>query len=339
MEQNNKKNPLETRSKIISFLKIRGPCLPIHISRETGLSTLFAGAFLSELASDNTVKISNMKVGGSPLYFIPGQESQLENFSNYLQSKEKEAFSILKEKKLLEDRKLEPAIRVALRSIKDFAFPLLLNSPEQILFWRFYSLPEEEAKLMVEKLIEVKPIQLEIIPQPKPEIKQEIKPETSKSKDFDGAQKLKISDIKVEKPKPQIKEIKREAKPEIKKKEVEKPLLTIKEPGKKPEKEKSDFVNKIINFLGSESIELIEEKEYKKKEYEAKIRINSDIGKISFLLIAKDKKTITENDLAIALQKAQSLKVPSFLISTGSLNKKAQAYLDSYSSLIKFRRI
>jgi hypothetical protein len=314
-----KKNPLETRSKIISFLKIRGPSLPIHISRETGVSTLFAGAFLSELASNSEVKISSMKVGGSPLYFLPGQESQLENFSNYLQSKEKEAFSVLKEKKLLEDRKLEPAIRVALRSIKDFAFPLLLNSPEQILFWRFYSLPEEEAKLLVEKLI-VKPIQVEIKKKVE-EKKQEIKP-----------------DIKVEKPKPQIKEIKEE-KPDIKKEEVEKPLLTIKEQAKKPGKEKSNFVNKIINFLESESIELIEEKEYKKKEYEAKIRINSDIGKISFLLIAKDKKTITENDLTIALQKAQSSKMPSFLISTGSLNKKAQAYLDSYSSLIKFRRI
>jgi len=311
-----KKNPLETRSKIISFLRIRGPCLPIHVSRETGLSTLFAGAFLSELASDKTVKISNMKVGGSPLYFIPGQEIRLEEFSNYLPNKEKEAFSLLKEKKLLEDRKLEPAIRVALRSIKDFSIPLLLNAPEQILFWRFHSFPEEEAKLMVEKLIEAKK------PEIKPEIK-EIKPE-----------------IKVIKP--EIKpETKLQEKPEIKiiKKEIEKPLITLKpEKASKP-KEKSDFVNKVNAFLEAESIELLEEKEYKKKDYLAVIRINSDIGKIKFFLIAKDKKTITENDLTLALQKAQALKMPSFLISTGELNKKAQNYLDSYSSLVKFRRI
>jgi len=313
---NNKKNPLETRNKIISLLRIRGPSLPIHVSKEIGLSTLFAGAFLSELASSNEIKISNMKVGGSPLYFVPGQESQLENFSNYLPGKEKEAFSLLKEKKLLEDRKLEPAIRVALRSIKDFAFPLLLNSPEKILFWRFYSLLEEEAKLEIEKLIEKpkiepKPVTLEV---------KEIKPE-----------------IKVEK--------KQIVKPEkVIKKEIEKPLIILKEKPKpviKPEKvkEKSDFVNKILGFLGAENIELIEEKEAKKKEFTARIRINSDIGKICFLLIAKDKKSITENDLTLALQKAQSLKMPAYLISTGQLNKKASSYLENYSSLIKFRRI
>ncbi len=65
MEQ--QKNPMEMRNKIIALLKIRGPSLPVHISKEIGLSSIFAGAFLSELASSKEIKISNMKVGGSPL--------------------------------------------------------------------------------------------------------------------------------------------------------------------------------------------------------------------------------------------------------------------------------
>ena len=78
MEQNNSQDPLETRNKILSILRLKGPSLPVQIARETGLNSLFAGAFLSELASDKSIKISMMKVWGSPLYFLPGQESQLE---------------------------------------------------------------------------------------------------------------------------------------------------------------------------------------------------------------------------------------------------------------------
>jgi len=85
------------KEKILSIVNQKGPSLPAHIASKTGLSMLFASAFLSELLSEKKIKISNMKVGNSPLYYIPGQESQLENFSHTnLKSKEKECFSIIK---------------------------------------------------------------------------------------------------------------------------------------------------------------------------------------------------------------------------------------------------
>ena len=56
------------------------------------------------------------------------------------------------QKKILEDNKLEPAIRVALRNIKDFAVPLVI---ENSLFWKFHSINEQEAKSMLPR-IEVK---------------------------------------------------------------------------------------------------------------------------------------------------------------------------------------
>ncbi|MBA7698971.1 hypothetical protein ES703_107655 [subsurface metagenome] len=133
----------EIKEKILFLLRKRGPSLPVHIAREVGLSILFASAFLSELVSERRIKISNMKVGNSPIYFIPGQESLLENFSQYLKSKERDAFILLKEKKFLEDKKQDPAIRVALRAIKDFAIPFKKN--EEI-FWRYLTIPEKELK-------------------------------------------------------------------------------------------------------------------------------------------------------------------------------------------------
>ena len=133
----------EIKEKILSLLKMKGPSLPVHIASETGLSILFASAFLSELVSERKIKISNMKIGSSPIYFLPKHESFLEKFSQYLKSKEKDAFLLLKEKKFLKDKDQDPAIRVALRSIRDFAIPF--RRDEEII-WRFFLIPESEFK-------------------------------------------------------------------------------------------------------------------------------------------------------------------------------------------------
>jgi hypothetical protein len=85
-----------------------------------------------------------MKVGNSPVYFIQGQEFLLENFSQYFKSKEKDAFLLLKEKKILKDTGQEPAIRVALRAIKDFAIPF---KKDEEIFWRYFTTPETELEI------------------------------------------------------------------------------------------------------------------------------------------------------------------------------------------------
>ena len=131
----------ETKMRIISILESRGPSFPAHISKETGLDILFASVFLSELLSEKKIKITHMKVGSSPIYFIPGQEPKLENFSQYLKSREKDAFEILKNEKFLSDKLQEPAIRVALRSIKDFAIPFKRDGE---MYWRFFVVPESD---------------------------------------------------------------------------------------------------------------------------------------------------------------------------------------------------
>lgn len=151
---------MQLKEKIISLIRLRGPSLPVHIAKETELSILFASAFLSELFYEKRINISNIKVGSSPLYFIPGQEPQLERFSQYLKSKEKDAFILLKEKKILKDAEQEPAIRIALREIKDFAIPF---KKEEDIYWRYFIIPEEELpiKEKVEKEVKAREIVLE----------------------------------------------------------------------------------------------------------------------------------------------------------------------------------
>ncbi|MBU3906725.1 MAG: hypothetical protein KKA64_00570 [Nanoarchaeota archaeon] len=312
-------NALEIKSKIIEIVKKRGPSLPVHVAKETGLTMLFASAFLSELFSDRTIKISSLKVGGSPLYFLPGQEHLLENFSNFLNSKEKEAFFHLKQNKFLKDSEQEPAIRVALRAIKDFAFPFQASGE---VYWKFFSANESE-------FVEIKPKAIESQVE---KITEEIK-EVIKELPEEGLEMPK------EKKKPKLK---------IPLEEKEKPLLTIKEkplieikkePKLEMPKEKSEFAVKVIEFLKSKDIEVLQEIDFKKKEFNCIVRINSDLGKIEFLSIAKDKKKVTESDLTLAVQKSNSLKKPVLFISTGDLDKKAKEFMDNYQNIIKFLKI
>ena len=127
------------KEKIINIIKESGPSYPGKISKETQLSPLFASAFLAELVSERKLKISNMKIGGSPIYHLVGQETNLENFIEHLNHKEREAFHLLKDSQVLEDSQQTPAMRVALRKIKDFAKPLNVKiNEESKLFWKFF---------------------------------------------------------------------------------------------------------------------------------------------------------------------------------------------------------
>ena len=83
----------------------------------------------------------------------------------------------------------------------------------------------------------------------------------------------------------------------------------------------------------------MQESSAKAKEYHAKVRVDTLFGKQDFLLIAKDKKKITEDDLAIALHKAQVEKMPSLIMAKGDLDKDAKLYLDQWKNLLKFEKL
>ncbi len=164
------------KEKIISIIRSRGPSFPAHISSQVGMSILFTSAFLSELLSEKKLKISNMRIGTSPLYFIPGQEPLLDRYSGSLKSREKDAFILLKDKKFLMDSEQEPAIRVALRAIKDFAIPFEKSDK---LYWKYLTADENELVVKSDKKVE--PKKLEIFDK-KPAKKKTVKKKVVKKK-------------------------------------------------------------------------------------------------------------------------------------------------------------
>ena len=306
----------DTKQRILSMITTAGPSFPAKISRETNISPLFVGALLSELVAEQKLVMSSMKVGSSPLYLVKGQEQNLEKFTQYLNSKEQEVVFRLKQIQLLDDSAEDPATRVALRKIKDFAIPVSAKvDGEEKLFWKYFTLGELEANSILQKADKPKKAQKE-----------------------DKAEE-------VEEKKEQIKEIKQEIKKEVVKetqelKEEIKQEKSEKRKAKKTiEKEPSKFVNSLKECLSSKNIGIITELLLKPKEYHAQVKVDHSLGVQEYLLIAKDKKKLTEDDLAIALHKAQEHKMPALLMSKGDLDKPAQAYLEQWRNLIKFEKL
>jgi len=71
-----------TKDQVLQLIRMKGPVIPANISKEINQNLLVSSAILAELSSKKDVKVSNLKIGGSPLYYLDGQESRLQEFSN-----------------------------------------------------------------------------------------------------------------------------------------------------------------------------------------------------------------------------------------------------------------
>ena len=314
----------ETHEKIINVLREKGPSLPINIAKAVEISSLFVSAFLSELTNQKRIKVSSLKVGGSPLYYVGGHEKKLEDYYKYLHPRESEAFLLLREHKVLRDSDQDPATRVALRSIKDFSVGFKIDGQ---IYWRFVSVPKEDVDgiLNGDKNNESLPSN----PSNPPThllSDEEANPPTREQSQISSSALVN----KVVKEKPiQI---------ASNKNEFNNPVV-VRNIKKKKQKPKSDFVRNVITFIRNKNLEIVEEKDYKVKEYNCIIRIKSELGSMDFLTQAKDKKTITEGDFKKLLSKAQSIPLPAFMLYSGDISKKAKEYLRDYGSVLKARKI
>jgi len=255
-------------SRILEIIKEKGPIIPAQLAREINTNILFASAMLSELVSKKIINISHIKIGGSPLYYVKGQEEKLQNFTSYLHEKEKKAYEFLKEKKVLRDSSLEPVMRVALRNIKDFAKALNVKTTQGIeIFWKWYLLSNEEAEKIIKAMLEKK-----------------------------------------------HKELKKE---ERKEKPTAKPLAT-----------KQDFLSYLLDYFNKNNISIIEKKILRKnKDIEFIVKLESVVGKLEYYCRAKNKKRVSDSDLASALVQGQAKKLPVLFLITGELTKKAKEML------------
>lgn len=304
----------QIKEKIIFALRQRGPCLPVHIANELKTSILFASAFLSELVSEKKIIMSHMRVGSSPLYFLSGQEHALERFAHYLKSKEKDAFSLLKEKEILEDANQEPAIRVALRAIRDFAIPFQRN---ERLFWRYYLSQEREIKSE----------------SPKPEIKRTDSVEKNNDiKNKQDSTEEQVENENKSKEKPLNIFEKEESVKEIPKKTfAKKPSRKSSATQKKNEK----FFNKVKEFLAEKSIGISDIEGFSKTDLILKV-IDNGVEKV---LVAYNKKRITEVDLLKAYKKASEENLPYRILSLGEVPKKLQNLMQALEKLSAIDKI
>ncbi len=276
----------DQKKEILIFLRAYGPILPAQVAKKINTNILFASAILSDLVSRKEVKITKVKTGSSPFYYLQGQETKLQELSKHLHPKEKEAYELLKKELVIRDKTAETWQKVALREIKDYANPINVKIKDQVeLFWKWYLTPKEDLKTLIEKKI-APPKQETLTPVTKEEpIKEEI--------------------IKPKKQEP------------------------LKE---KPKKTSSDFKQQVTDYINNKNIKNIETKLEKARELNFLVQIPSNIGSLTYFLKAKNKKSINESDLIIALNQSNSL--PVLFITPGKLTKKAEAFLIKNSSII-----
>ena len=140
----------DQKKRIISILEERGPSSIAQIVKALNLFDVNVLDLLSDLIKEKKIKASNLKINNSFLYFLPLQESKLENFVNYLSDIEKKAFTILRENRLIEDDKQGPEIRNAMRQIKDFAIPIHHRGKT---LWKYYLLPDQKVMEALDKVV------------------------------------------------------------------------------------------------------------------------------------------------------------------------------------------
>ena len=278
-------DPAETHEKIIGVLNEKGPSLPINIAKALEISSLFISAFLSELTNQKRIQVSSLKVGGSPLYYMRGQEEKLEDYYKYLHPREAEAFLLLREHKVLKDSDQDPATRVALRSIKDFSVGFKMNED---IYWRFVSVPKEEVNGILNGNVVEEKVQ--------EAVEEKVEEKIEKNN-------LEIAE-------PVVKEIKIKSESNNK---FNNPLVMDKEI-RRNKKPKSEFVQQVISFINEKGLQIVEENDYKAREYNCVVQIRSELGLIRFLTQAKDKKRITEGDFKKLLSSAQSIPLPAFML-------------------------
>ena len=292
---------MDYREKISEMAR-SSPLLPTQVAKAVGRDSLTAGAMLSEMSSKGLLRVSRLKVGGSPLYYIPENVHQLKDFVEFLNEKDRRTVKLLEERGVLCDRDQEPLVRVSLHELKDFALPLKVSHKgKEDLFYKWFLLPDDDAKDRIRSIIE--PV-FEPVVEEKPK---------------------KILEKVVKKP----------AKIIEKKSEgiVEKPKLKR----KKSAVNSSEFINSVESFFGENNITIIEKNVIRKDDVEFMINLPSPFGSLAYFCKVKGKKRITDSDLSSALVAGQLKKVPILFLFSGELSKSARELLPQLKGFVAKR--
>ena len=304
---------MDKNQAILEIINRKGPVLPVQVSKEIKDSILMASARLSELLSSKKIKISALKVGGSPLYYLPGQEERLRSFADNLVSMEIKAYDLLEQNKALSDNAMEPAIRVALRQIKDFAVQLQVSYQEKTeIFWKWYLTENIEAEIVIRGIIEAI--------SKRQEIQQPLQKPVEQQTQLDKPKE------EIQRPEDAMKRPQEEVKKEIFKQRKTTPKI--------------NFLAEVNKFFSKSKINIVDTKEIKKNsEFDIVIELNTQLGNVKYFCKAKNKKKINEGDLSTALVSAQSKNMPLLFITNGEISKKTREKLDLDFKNVVYREL
>ncbi len=257
----------ELKSKVISIIQRNGPSLPVKISKGIEENIIFAGAVLAELVSNKKVLISKAKIGGSPVYYLPGQEPRLSQvLYPYLKEVYKRVHDLLRQKIILRDKELEPWQRAALRESKDFA--IMLNIMNGDIFWKWYLISDKDAETQIKKHLGIEEDKPKPIEPPK---------EIPKPKEIERP---------IEIPEPKTIE-KLQEKQQILKKQIDLGVLT--------------------ELFNEREITISNQEQITKKEVNFKGEMTSKLGPIKMFIKFIDKKRVSDSDLITAHDEAKKL--------------------------------
>lgn len=314
----------ETKAEaVLRLIKMKGPLIPIQITKEIGSNTMFAGAILSQLVDEKKAFLTSVKVGGSPVYYVGGQEPRLVEFYKYLNEKDRKTFDILKQKKVIRDSEQSPLIRFSLRAIKDYARPLEVKMDDSTeIFWKWYLVSDSEAETIIKEELkyllpkEEIPVQKEMPKEEIKEVKTEIRKEEIKREMPKREEAKKITEFADE-----IRAEQSSAGPRKssafsrEKEEVKKKIRIIDD----------DFLEKAKRFFRGKEIEIIEFKILRKNsEIEFVLKVPSTVGSFEYYCRAKNKKNVSDADLSSTYVQGQLKKMPAILLTTGELSKNAK---------------
>lgn len=335
---------MRDQEKILYFLKVVGPTIPAKVAKNINTEILLASAHLSDLAAQGKVKISSLKIGGTPLYYLPGQEEQLFHFAaGNLNPKDFQVLEALKQQKILRENSIDLLSKVALRSLKDFAVPLQVTVGNiRELFWKWHLLSDAEASENIKAILfnlSNKQAEQEIEPQ----VPQNI-PDSEEEMDQDPEEYPASLRVEQEEHTLEYSHEAEESADELQEK-IEKVLSQSKSKTrtkksttpKIPRFDQDSFLPSAEQFLAGKEI-VVQEKEIIRKNAEINmlIKVPSAVGTVTYFCKAKKKAKCDEGDVSAAYMEAQIKKLPLLFIYTHELTKKAQEMLatDSFQNAI-----
>lgn len=308
---------IDYREKALEFIRLRGPCVPVQLGKHMGMNSMLAGALLSELVSKGSLRISNLKMGGSPLYFVPGQEPELLKHLDLLQDVDRQTVQLLERHRVIRDNEASPLIRVSLRNIADFAVPLDVSYNQQKeTFWKWFLCPDEETQRIIKGMLQ--PVKAPERPAPVPE--------QTVLQHVDGTQEAVQQEVQRAPSRPApVRTPAAESRAEV---------------GERPDMAGDPFLASLLAFFVKNNIKIVEQQCVKKRvEYDFVLKLPSGVGTLTYYCKAKAKRKVTDGDVSSAFVQGQLRKLPVVLLATGELNKKGQEMVERDLQGLTFKQI